>query len=151
MTIKETDVFKVKMIHGYPEGTPTVDIFFSPLEKLITLRGAELKAQYSTAENFIVFLIDARHHEESLYIYLLDNAANILDSVELSAWYTYAFLENLKIMPPNHLHFSFFDDSESWIIEVLPKPKIQLWANDSLVKRNHPFLHKTYFKLERTK
>ncbi|MEE9412696.1 MAG: hypothetical protein V3V22_06545 [Methylococcales bacterium] len=151
MTISKTDVFEVKAVHNLPEEIPSIDLLFMPLKKQITLTGAVLEAQYSVDENYLVFITENCPFEESLLISLIDATGKLLDTLELSAWYTPGILSNLRIQPPNKICFSFFDDSECWVLEILSKTITQFWANKFPVKRNHPFLHKTYIKLKHIK
>ncbi len=153
MTISKTDIFEVKAVHNLPEEIPSIDLLFMPLKKQITLTGAVLDAQYTDNECFIIFISEGRTFDEALHIYLLNNSGKLLESLDIFALFTpdFHFLGNLRLNPSNQICFSFFDNSECWVLEILPKPKIQLWANSYPVKRNHPFLHKTYIKLKRIK
>jgi hypothetical protein len=152
MTISATNVFEIKSVHDSSNEIPFVKLIFEPLAKQITLSGTLLNAQYSVDQYFILFVSDGYIYDEALHIYILDNVANLLESIEIFSLFVsdFAFLGDLRISSPNKLCFSFFSNSENWTLTVLEKPKIQLWANNDLVKRNQPFLHKAYCTLECT-
>lgn len=149
MKIEESTVFDVIAVQRESNSTPTIVLLFKPTGKEISLTGAVLEAQYSIGQNYILFIAEGYPPEEALYIYFLNEKADRLDSIELSAEYTAGILKDLRIQQPNRMLFSFFAD-ESWILEVLRKPIIDIWANKYPVKRKCPFAHRTYIQVRRT-
>jgi len=150
MGILESTSFVVKEVHKSDVSTPKIVISFKPLDQEIILAGAVLEAQYSVGKNYVLFITEGNPYEEALYIYLLNESLAVLDSIELSADYTSAILKNLRVNSSSSICFSFFEDSENWLLEFVSKPKTILWANKFPIKRKSPYVHKAYMLLTKS-
>ncbi|WP_338758614.1 hypothetical protein [Massilia sp. METH4] len=109
--------------HPLPEAsddtTPFSEICLNGARTGKLVEGAFLEAAFTCNDVFLIFLTDGIPHEETLRIYLLDRAANILDWARLGAMYSTGHLSGLQPIQPDTVRFRFFGDTD-WVLTVLP-------------------------------
>lgn len=149
MKIKETDAFQTVSIIEKPKTTPELVLEHSSSKNQITVLGRVLEAQYCVDNDYLLFVTEGNPFEEALYIYYLSSDLRIKDFLELSAMYAGGMVRNLKTDGINSVNFSFFEQSDEWVLTVLPSPRYTIRGNRFPVKRKLPMFRKGWLKLER--
>ncbi|MDR2872316.1 MAG: hypothetical protein LBV45_07340 [Xanthomonadaceae bacterium] len=149
MSIVDSTHFGVISVKNCDDEPPQIHLYHIASKKILETTGALLEAQYSIDGQYLLFITEDAPFAETLHILLIDPDTNVIDSIELFAPYTPGTLRNIVVVQPNKVIFSFFDKTETWHLEVLQKPYIQLWANEFPIKRSSPLLHKTWLTLQK--
>ncbi|SJN56205.1 hypothetical protein VR7878_01651 [Vibrio ruber DSM 16370] len=120
------------------------------LNQEVELSGKILEAQYKTdAGYYLLFLTEDVPYEEALHIYLLDQSLKIIESLELSAEYTAGILRDIQVIEKNKIRFFFFDNDQSWQLEVLQAPKRRNPLRSAYpVKKKDKFWEKSRLRLQ---
>ncbi len=150
MSITEIKEFHINNTIEEPDKTPSILVENGETNKLVEVLGKILEAQYRIGSDFLLLVTEGSPSEEALYIYYLDSNLQVKDSLELSAMYAEGMLRNLSIIEPNRVAFSFFDNDEKWVLEILPNPKFTLFYNRHPVKRRGSIFHKGWLSLKKT-
>lgn len=149
MPIKKINEFHVLDTIEKANETPRILIENQDLRKRMVVSGKVLEAQYRMGENYLVLVTEGNPFEEALYVYCFNSSLQLLDSLELSAMYAEGMLRNICFSESGDIHFSFFDDSERWVLKVRSKPGYVLFHNAYPVKRKMPVYHKSWLSLQR--
>lgn len=148
MRIETSNLFHFVGVETPQDKPPQITLRFAPTGDVVKTTGAVLEAQFATGGRYVLFVTEDVPYEESLHILLIDSDLSVLDSVELSAHYTPGIFENVAIVEPDIIEFSFFDRAEKWRLKIVDTPRRQLWGNKHPVKRHSPFLHKQWLVLQ---
>ncbi len=143
------DEFTIKNIHGKdPDYDNTSNLYYQGRGTGVILEGLYLAAQYKFNNKYILFLTEDCPFEEGLFIYLVDQALNILDRAEISIQFAPGILADLKIENDHEISFSFFSNDEKWTLTILPTPKrVFTFGLKVPVRRLFSFYRKRYFEL----
>lgn len=150
MGIKEISEFQVIDMMGSYDDTPTTLLEHHKLKKKIEVLGKVLEAQYRVGDNFLVLTTEGNPFEEALYIYYFNSGLQLIDSLELSAMYAEGMLRNLYVANPNEIKFSFFDNSEQWVLKIFSSPKYTIFSSKYPVKRKLSVFHKNWLSLKKS-
>jgi len=150
MPIKEINEFHVIDTIEKADDRPRVLLENKTLNKQFEVSGKVLEAQYQIGENFLVLVTEGNPFEEALYIYYLSNTLDLIDSLELSAMYSEGMLRNVSLSDSGDIMFSFFDNSEQWVLKVYSHPKYAFFNNKYPVKRKTSVFHKNWLRLKKS-
>lgn len=126
MTVANTSTISTRLLkQASDDAIPSSEITFKGAATGKFLAGAFLEAAFSWNELFLVFLTDDIPNEETLRIYLLDQALNVIDWARLGAMYSTGHLSGLETMQPDAIRFRFFGDTD-WMLRLLPAPSFAL-------------------------
>ncbi len=114
---------------------PRVILKHCELGLQVVLSGKVLEAQFQTEYGYLLFLTEDISFEEALHIYLLDQSLSLVEALELSAEYTAGIFRDVHVVDENKISFLFFDDDQSWLLEILKAPKLNLFRHTHPVKR----------------
>lgn len=148
MRIETSDLFHIVGAETLQDTPPQITLGFAPTGDVIKTTGAVLEAEFAIGGMYVLFVSEDVPFEEALHILLIDSDLSVLDSAELSADYTPGIFENVAIIEPDMVEFSFFDRTERWRLKILETPRRQLWGSKYPVKRHSPFLHKQWLALQ---
>lgn len=149
MKIEKTNKFNIVQIIDKPNATPSILLENSDSKERVEVLGKTLEAQYCVDNDYLLFVTEGNPFEEALYIYYLSSDLRIKDFLELSAMYAGGMVRNLKTDGINSVNFSFFEQSDEWVLTVLPSPRYTIRGNRFPVKRKLPMFRKGWLKLER--
>jgi len=149
MHTKEINEFHVVDTIEKPDETPRILLENKKLNKQIEVSGKVLEAQYQIGENFLLLVTEGNPFEEALYVYYFSNTLNLMDSLELSAMYSEGILRNVSLSDSGDIMFSFFDNSEKWVLKVYSHPKYAFFNNKYPVKRKTSIFHKNWLSLKK--
>jgi hypothetical protein len=124
-TLKLASGVSVRQIRSGDDAPPMCEVLHDGAATGTRLHGAILEAAVAWNTCVVIFLTDDIPAEDALHIYLLDATFQLLDSASLSARYTTGSCAALRLMPPDHLSFRFFGDSE-WRVELLAQAKVRV-------------------------
>ncbi|MCG8549249.1 MAG: hypothetical protein MI799_02475 [Desulfobacterales bacterium] len=150
MAIKEINEFQVIDLVGSPDDIPRILLKHQKLKKQIEVLGKVLEAQYRVGNNFLILVTEGNPFEEALYIYYFNNRLQIIDALELSAMYAGGMLRNIYVAGPNEIKFSFFDNSEQWVLKIFSSPKYTMFNNKYPAKRKLSVFHKNWLSLQKS-
>ncbi|MGB2221766.1 hypothetical protein [Neptunomonas sp.] len=149
MSTKEINEFHVVDTIEKPDETPRILLENKKSNKQFEVSGKVLEAQYRIGENFLILVTEGNPFEEALYIYYFSNTLNLMDSLELSAMYSEGMLRNVSLSNSGDIMFSFFDNSEMWVLKVYSHPKYAFFNNKYPVKRKMSIFHKNWLSLKK--
>jgi hypothetical protein len=86
-----------------------------------TLLGACLDAQFVLDGRYLLIMTDDIPYEETMRVYLLNSAFDVVDRLELGAPYTPGILARLSVVAPDRLEFSF-SGSDRWQLRIRETP-----------------------------
>lgn len=150
MGIREIHDFRIKATIEGPEATPRIVLENTRTGKQREVVGKVLEAQYGIDDKALLFVTEGNPFEEALYIYYLDGDLKILDALELSAMYAGGILDNVTLLDPGSISFSFFEQDERWVLRVLSAPGHAFLENRHPVKRRTSILAKRWLKLRKS-
>lgn len=150
MPTKEINEFHVVDTIEKPDETPRILLENKKLNKQFEVSGKVLEAQYRIGENFLVLVTEGNPFEEALYVYYFSNTLNLMDSLELSTMYSEGMLRNVSLSDSGDIMFSFFDNSEKWVLKVYSHPKYAFFNNKYPVKRKTSIFHKNWLSLKKS-
>ena len=150
MAIKEINEFQVIDMMGSPDDTPKILLEHQKLKKQIEVFGKVLEAQYHVGDNFLILVTEGNPFEEALYIYYFNNRLQLIDALELSAMYAEGMLRNIYVANPSEIKFSFFDNSEQWVLKIFSSPKYTIFSNKYPAKRKLSVFHKNWLSLKKS-
>ncbi|MBR9829373.1 MAG: hypothetical protein GYB41_12115 [Oceanospirillales bacterium] len=150
MPTKEINEFHVVDTIEKPDETPRIFLENKKSNKQFEVLGKVLEAQYRIGENFLILVTEGNPFEEALYVYYFSNTLNLMDSLELSAMYSEGMLRNVSLSNSGDIMFSFFDNSEKWVLKVYSHPKYAFFNNKYPVKRKTSIFHKNWLSLKKS-
>lgn len=149
MVITEIKEFHINKIVDEPDKTPSILVENGETNKCVEVLGKILEAQYRIGSDFLLLVTEGNPIEEALYIYYLNSNLKVKDSLELSAMYAEGMLRNLSIVEPSRVTFSFFENDEKWVLEILQSPKFTLLDNRHPVKKRGSIFQKGWLRLKK--
>lgn len=93
-----------------------------PLE----LSGGELLGAWQVHDKYLLLIIDENGYEDFVNVHLLSGQMQAIESVGIGAMYSTGEAENIQILGPEKLGFSYPSSSQRWQITVSPTPR---WRN----------------------
>lgn len=150
MHLLPTSDLIVELISNKADELPFICLKHHISKQQVTLEGAYLEAQYRYGINYLIFTSNDCPFEERLSIYYLDESLKTLDALELGAIYTPGILDDLTIIYPNKLSFSFFDREEQWHLTIAEQGSFKPLFHTSSVRRKRPFYTKRWLDLKCT-
>ncbi|MFP8967735.1 hypothetical protein ACKC9G_14220 [Pokkaliibacter sp. CJK22405] len=153
MPLSPTTDFRVIATHSPEDACPEIVLEHTPSRQQLAFEGAQLEGQFAMDNGFILLITDDVPFEERLVIYRLDQKLQVCESITLGAAYTPGIIGDLQILSASQLSFSFFNNEEVWVLELLAKPAWDRKPFQHPVRRTSGVFRRSslrlYIKIER--
>lgn len=142
------DFYIISTIDKHDEA-PKILIGHSQIKNQVEVVGKILEAQYRFGNFFLLLISEGNPLEEALYIYYLNCDLQVQDALEISVMYAEGLLRNLSVFDSNKIVFSFFENDEQWMLEILSSPQFVFLKNKYPIKRRMSLFKKSWLNLNK--
>ena len=88
------------------------------------IEGVMLKTTFQVGHRYLAFITDGILHEDTLWVYLIDEHYQVIDKIWFFAMYSTGTLTDMQIQSHDTVTFSFFKD-DRWQLTVHQNKKRQ--------------------------
>lgn len=92
----------------------------------LELSGGELLGAWQVYDKYLLLINDANYYEDSVNIHLLDAQMQVIESVSIGVMYSTGEAENIEILGPEQIGFSYPTSDQLWHLTISPTPR---WRN----------------------
>jgi hypothetical protein len=128
------------------ETTPKSEILIAGVSTGKVVDGAVFEAALQWHEYTLLFLTDDVPFEDTLNIYLLDAALNIIDSAHMCFMYSTGIFSNVDLTQADTVRFCFFAE-RTWTLKLFSEKKFALPSISDPIGVSRPFKFSRMFKL----